>query len=76
MQINNQNLATSFSANKQNRFYRQASIFICVTMATAHTSAWLPKNRKLVLLTCVLPFLGDQRIKGFREKGDWKTVSL
>ena len=50
-----ENLMTRFSANKQNGTY--VSLIL--------------KKLRFVLLTCFLPLFGDQRVKGFREKGKW-----
>ena len=45
-------------------------IFIHVVMTTAQKVSLTIKHRNSVLLTCLLLFFGDLRIRGFREKGE------
>ena len=66
-------LQLNFLQNKQTDFtglfiFIFAFIFIHVAMAVSLTI----KNPKFTLLSCILHF-DNQKIKGFREKGEWNT---
>ena len=66
-----ENLMTRFPVNKQTDF-KGLFIFNHVAMAMADTSAYYQKT-DLCVVNLLSAIFGDQRIKGFREKGEWST---
>ena len=63
-----ENLITRFFANEQTNF-KGLFMFVDVAMTTALSY----RKPKVWVANLLAAIFGDQRIKGFREKGEWNT---